>query len=943
MNNPATPPRRASDDASTLPGFGGWQAGELIAGRWFVHRALPPTNMSIIYFCLDTASGQPMVVKTLPPRYLADGAARKRFTTECETWIRLGEHRNIVTSYFVEIVGSYPHVFVEWVCGKDIYHAGLDTWIGTPALSLQRAIDIMAQVCDGMSHATAVMAAAGETLVHRDIKPSNILITADWDAKITDFGIARTRWLAGSAADAAGLRGMPEAEAAQLGGVAMVSDTEFLGSPPYMSPEHFLNPASVDARSDIYSLGCSFFEVVTGHLVFRADSWNALRDAHVNRPAPRLQDYDPNIPPDIDGLVSSCLAKDRAARPQSFAEVKERLLGRRAPDGANARLGRVFGRLFGGRERSISVAASPPIPADQTGKGIPPLVSDSPQMAAPVDERAFEKFSDLLNQGTSLDAVGKPGEALVCYTRAEQALAEASASNNKTAAEFGLAINRAIAYEHLGDYPTSLAQWDRAIAASERLPMGYRGEHTPLAADTARPILGKAVTLSLSEDHEQAIRLCRAVITREPGNREVPSKIGYVLYRAEKFEEAVMWCQKAVELDPGDMYSLSNLGGALHAVGRIKEARQAIEGALRLAPTHAPALYQMGTLLLKNGSPEQAIDYLQKAVAIEPNDSDSWNHLGIALLQAGKPGYRECFEKAVRANPKHKAALGNLAMCIRREKASSTKQAIDSALAETGFRESAARTVRELFTTGRYAEAISAANSILAKDPENSEVLLMKATSLDSLGRTQEALQILVALVNRKPDAFTGLAYHNLGAMAGKLGDLPKSVEYYRCAVESGIGRAETWYGLALSLYQVDPVTHAQEALRCVAQAIQFKPNLAQAHDLRAHILFDLVRDAEALDSYDRYLALAPGQPAQMYNRAIVLLRLNRFLDAANAFGEVYQRDPSCEEAAANQVLTLAMAGREREARVVLNRALQAHPRSTPLLMADAQLRTNKV
>src|SRR5215213_5504045 len=123
-----------------------WQPGEIIANRWFIHRAIPPSNMGSVYFCYDMSLGIPLVIKSLPPHYLSDERCRTRFIAECETWIHLGQHPNIAKAYFVEIVNTYPNVFVEWVNGRDIYHAGLDSWIGTPALTLERSIDIVAQV-----------------------------------------------------------------------------------------------------------------------------------------------------------------------------------------------------------------------------------------------------------------------------------------------------------------------------------------------------------------------------------------------------------------------------------------------------------------------------------------------------------------------------------------------------------------------------------------------------------------------------------------------------------------------------------------------------------------------------------------------------------------------------------------------------------------------------
>jgi len=319
MSDFVTPPR-SEKERHGLERFRTWGVGEIIANRWFVHRALPPSNMSIIYFCFDMNLGLPMVIKSLPPQYLRDEIAQKRFIAECEIWIRLGQHPNIVTAHFVELVNAYPHVFVEWVNGKDIYHAGLDTWIGTPTLTLERAIDIVAQVCDGMQHAIQVLSKGKQVFVHRDIKPSNILITNDWIAKLSDFGIAKTRMLTGGPGEQE-----TDIPGTGQGAQSHAQHSQFIGTPPYMSPEHYAGLSFINVQSDIYSLGCILFEMLAGRPVFAADDWNAWQEAHLYRRPPRLSDIC-SVPRHIDALVASCLAKNPADRPQGFMQLKKRLL-----------------------------------------------------------------------------------------------------------------------------------------------------------------------------------------------------------------------------------------------------------------------------------------------------------------------------------------------------------------------------------------------------------------------------------------------------------------------------------------------------------------------------------------------------------------------------------------------------------------------------------------
>ncbi|MGO8950286.1 MAG: serine/threonine-protein kinase [Ktedonobacterales bacterium] len=310
MSGARTPPRKPAANGEH-PKFWRWKAGELIDNRWYVHRALPPSRMSTVYFCLDTQTRRPMVVKTLHPELLRDTAAAERFVEECKLWIRLGEHPNIVRAFFVERLYDHPFVFVEWVYGKSLYDAALDSWIGTPALTVDRAVDVTRQICDAMLHAARVLGENDQPLIHRDIKPSNVLVTSEWRAKLTDFGIAKARLVSWSKREAPGARG---------------GQSVFLGTPAYMSPEAFTQPQSIDVRSDVYSLGCTIFEMVVGRPAFEGNTWEALEEAHLHRPAPRLRGYRRDASAHLDELVASCLAKEPSARPQGFAEVRAALL-----------------------------------------------------------------------------------------------------------------------------------------------------------------------------------------------------------------------------------------------------------------------------------------------------------------------------------------------------------------------------------------------------------------------------------------------------------------------------------------------------------------------------------------------------------------------------------------------------------------------------------------
>jgi len=217
---------------------------------------------------------------------------KKRFFREAEFAGNL-HHPNVTTIYdFGVTEDGTPYIVQEFLTGED-----LDKLIKKHApLSLHRKVRILVDVCEGLGYAHA----AG--IIHRDIKPSNIRILDDGTVKIMDFGIAKS-----------------------LVSPSTLTQTGItLGTASYLAPEQ-IRGETLDARTDIFSLGVVAYEILTGQKPFTGDHISTVLYKIMNETPPRTAEFDPAVPAALDQIVHRALEKDRGQRYASCSEVKRDL------------------------------------------------------------------------------------------------------------------------------------------------------------------------------------------------------------------------------------------------------------------------------------------------------------------------------------------------------------------------------------------------------------------------------------------------------------------------------------------------------------------------------------------------------------------------------------------------------------------------------------------
>ncbi|MET7396391.1 protein kinase [Dactylosporangium sp. NPDC005572] len=267
--------------------------GRLLSGRYELRSVLGRGGMAEVWQAVDGRLRRPVAVKILHDEGGADPSLPERFEREGRTVARLS-HPNIVAVYDVGIDDGTPYLVMELVQG----HSLADELAAGP-LDPRRAVRIAEQVCD------ALTAAHDAGVVHRDMKPANILIGDEGRVKVCDFGIARIT------------------DRAQT---VLTAAATVVGTSSYMAPEQVLGKP-VDARTDLYALGCVLYAMLTGRPPFVAGSPVQIAWQQVHEEAVPVAARRPGLPPKLAGLVGALLAKHPTDRPASAAQVRAALAG----------------------------------------------------------------------------------------------------------------------------------------------------------------------------------------------------------------------------------------------------------------------------------------------------------------------------------------------------------------------------------------------------------------------------------------------------------------------------------------------------------------------------------------------------------------------------------------------------------------------------------------
>ena len=284
------------------------KARGLILGGYVILEKLGQGGMGTVYKAKHKILGRLVAIKVLPPAVSKNPLVVQRFQREVQAAAQL-DHPNIVRAIDADKAGSVHFLVMECVEGHDLART---VKLRGP-LAVGQAVNCARQAATGLAAAHA----AG--VIHRDIKPSNLLLDGKGCVKVLDLGLARMD--VGNAPTADGT------------GDEITKSGSILGTIDYMAPEQAVNTRRADHRSDVYSLGCTLYFLLTGQSMYRGETPMEKLLAHREAPIPPLQELRPDVSADLEALYQRLVAKKPEQRPQSMTEVVAALDGLGGEDG----------------------------------------------------------------------------------------------------------------------------------------------------------------------------------------------------------------------------------------------------------------------------------------------------------------------------------------------------------------------------------------------------------------------------------------------------------------------------------------------------------------------------------------------------------------------------------------------------------------------------------